>query len=106
MKRMPGRWLPAYAALYITFLYLPVLFLPIFSINKEGEFFALLGPSGCGKTTLLRMIGASTRRQADRFSWTASRWTVSPRTGARPTWCFRAMRSSRTSMSSRTSPMA
>ncbi|WP_188253668.1 ABC transporter permease [Pseudaminobacter soli (ex Zhang et al. 2022)] len=33
MKRMPGRWLPAYAALYIAFLYLPVLFLPIFSIN-------------------------------------------------------------------------
>jgi spermidine/putrescine transport system permease protein len=33
MKRLLGRWLPVYAALYIAFLYLPVLLLPIFSIN-------------------------------------------------------------------------
>lgn len=35
MSRLLDRWLPAYAALYIVFLYLPVLFLPIFSINTS-----------------------------------------------------------------------
>lgn len=36
MKRLLDRWLPAYAALYIGFLYLPVLLLPIFSINTSA----------------------------------------------------------------------
>ncbi len=36
MKRLLDRWLPAYAVLYIAFLYLPVLLLPIFSINTSA----------------------------------------------------------------------
>jgi spermidine/putrescine transport system permease protein len=36
MKRLLDRWLPAYALLYIAFLYLPVLLLPIFSINTSA----------------------------------------------------------------------
>jgi spermidine/putrescine transport system permease protein len=36
MKRVLDRWLPAYAVLYIAFLYLPVLLLPIFSINTSA----------------------------------------------------------------------
>ena len=36
MKRLLDRWLPAYAALYIGFLYLPVLLLPVFSINTSA----------------------------------------------------------------------
>lgn len=33
LRRLASRWLPAYACLYIGFLYLPVLLLPIFSVN-------------------------------------------------------------------------
>jgi len=36
MKRLLERWLPAYAVLYIAFLYLPVLLLPIFSVNTSA----------------------------------------------------------------------
>ncbi|ESW81859.1 ABC transporter permease [Mesorhizobium sp. M1060] len=32
-RLFPGGWLSAYALLYVVFLYLPVIFLPIFSIN-------------------------------------------------------------------------
>jgi spermidine/putrescine transport system permease protein len=35
MRRILDRWLPAYAGLYIVFLYLPVIFLPIFSVNSS-----------------------------------------------------------------------
>jgi len=35
MRSLLDRWLPAYAGLYIVFLYLPVLFLPIFSVNTS-----------------------------------------------------------------------
>lgn len=31
-----GAWLPAYAALYMLFLYLPVLLLPVFSVNTAA----------------------------------------------------------------------
>lgn len=37
MNRMLSRWLPAYAFLYIVFLYLPVVFLPIFSVNTTAS---------------------------------------------------------------------
>lgn len=33
IRRILGSWLPVYAMLYIAFLYLPVLLLPIFSVN-------------------------------------------------------------------------
>ena len=33
MKALLGKWLPAYAALYVVFLYLPIMLLPIFSVN-------------------------------------------------------------------------
>lgn len=33
LKRRLGNWLPVYALLYVGFLYLPVLFLPLFSVN-------------------------------------------------------------------------
>ena len=36
MRRLLDRWLPAYAVLYIVFLYLPVIFLPIFSVNASA----------------------------------------------------------------------
>ncbi|PSJ56814.1 ABC transporter permease [Kumtagia ephedrae] len=36
MKRLLERWLPAYAILYVIFLYLPVLLLPVFSINASA----------------------------------------------------------------------
>ena len=36
MKVLARNWLPAYAALYIIFLYLPVLLLPIFSVNASA----------------------------------------------------------------------
>jgi spermidine/putrescine transport system permease protein len=36
MTRLLGRgWLPAYAAIYVAFLYLPVLLLPVFSVNSS-----------------------------------------------------------------------
>jgi spermidine/putrescine transport system permease protein len=34
-RRLSGKWLPAYALLYVIFLYLPVLLLPVFSINSS-----------------------------------------------------------------------
>ena len=37
MRRLLANWLPAYAFLYIVFLYLPVLLLPIFSINTAAS---------------------------------------------------------------------
>jgi spermidine/putrescine transport system permease protein len=36
MRRLLSRWLPAYAFAYVVFLYLPVMFLPIFSINTSA----------------------------------------------------------------------
>ena len=36
IRRFLPSWLSAYAALYILFLYLPVIFLPIFSINTAA----------------------------------------------------------------------
>jgi spermidine/putrescine transport system permease protein len=36
MRRFLDRWLPAYAVLYIVFLYLPIVFLPIFSVNTAA----------------------------------------------------------------------
>ncbi len=36
LRRMAGVWLPAYAALYVAFLYLPVLLLPVFSVNTAA----------------------------------------------------------------------
>ncbi|MEP9399203.1 ABC transporter permease [Mesorhizobium sp. KR2-14] len=33
LRKIFSRWLPVYAGLYIVFLYLPVVFLPIFSVN-------------------------------------------------------------------------
>ncbi|MEW9805930.1 ABC transporter permease [Mesorhizobium marinum] len=36
MSRILSRWLPAYAFVYIVFLYLPVIFLPIFSVNQSA----------------------------------------------------------------------
>ena len=36
MKRILSRWLPIYAFAYILFLYLPVIFLPIFSVNMSS----------------------------------------------------------------------
>lgn len=35
-RRLLGSWLPIYAVLYIAFLYLPVLLLPIFSVNTAA----------------------------------------------------------------------
>jgi spermidine/putrescine transport system permease protein len=35
MKRLAFRWLPIYAVAYIVFLYLPIVFLPIFSVNTS-----------------------------------------------------------------------
>jgi spermidine/putrescine transport system permease protein len=35
-RRLLGSWLPAYACLYVAFLYLPVLLLPVFSINTAA----------------------------------------------------------------------
>jgi len=35
MKALIGKWLPAYAGLYVIFLYLPILLLPIFSVNPS-----------------------------------------------------------------------
>lgn len=36
IRRLLPRWLPLYAALYLVFLYLPVLLLPIFSVNDSA----------------------------------------------------------------------
>ncbi len=36
MRRILDRWLPAYAFLYVVFLYAPVIFLPIFSVNSSA----------------------------------------------------------------------
>ncbi|MBA3448902.1 MAG: ABC transporter permease, partial [Pseudaminobacter sp.] len=36
MRKILSKWLPAYAFLYIVFLYLPVVFLPIFSVNASA----------------------------------------------------------------------
>ncbi len=36
MRRILDRWLPAYAFLYVVFLYAPVIFLPIFSVNASA----------------------------------------------------------------------
>jgi spermidine/putrescine transport system permease protein len=36
MRRLLSRWLPVYAVLYVIFLYLPIVFLPIFSINTSA----------------------------------------------------------------------
>jgi len=36
LRRVLSNWLPVYAALYIAFLYLPILLLPIFSINQSA----------------------------------------------------------------------
>lgn len=33
MRTLIGKWLPAYAGLYVIFLYLPIALLPIFSVN-------------------------------------------------------------------------
>lgn len=47
MKRLLSRWLPAYAVLYIVFLYLPVVFLPVFSVNTSAvPKFPLTGLTG------------------------------------------------------------
>lgn len=35
MKALARKWLPAYAGLYVIFLYLPILLLPIFSVNAS-----------------------------------------------------------------------
>ncbi len=35
-KAFGAAWLPVYAALYLVFLYLPVLLLPIFSVNASA----------------------------------------------------------------------
>jgi spermidine/putrescine transport system permease protein len=35
VRRLIANWLPAYAFLYVVFLYLPVLLLPIFSVNTS-----------------------------------------------------------------------
>ena len=57
----------------------------------------LLGPSGCGKTTLLRMLAGlrSADRRCDLASM-ASPWPACLPIAGPPTWCSRAMRSSRT----------
>ena len=34
-RGLSGKWLPIYAVLYVVFLYLPVLLLPVFSINTS-----------------------------------------------------------------------
>ena len=34
-RRIMLNWLPAYALLYVLFLYLPVLLLPLFSVNSS-----------------------------------------------------------------------
>jgi spermidine/putrescine transport system permease protein len=36
MRRILDRWLPAYAFIYVVFLYAPVIFLPIFSVNASA----------------------------------------------------------------------
>ncbi len=36
LGRIAARWLPAYAALYVVFLYLPIMLLPIFSVNTSA----------------------------------------------------------------------
>jgi spermidine/putrescine transport system permease protein len=36
LSRILGRWLPVYAFAYMVFLYLPVLLLPIFSVNDSA----------------------------------------------------------------------
>lgn len=36
MTRRPASWLPIYAALYVAFLYAPVLLLPLFSVNNSA----------------------------------------------------------------------
>ena len=36
LRRAGRYWLPAYAALYVVFLYLPVLLLPLFSLNDSA----------------------------------------------------------------------
>lgn len=36
LRRTAINWLPAYAALYVIFLYLPVLLLPLFSVNDSA----------------------------------------------------------------------
>ena len=36
MRRLLDRWLTVYAIIFIAFLYLPVIFLPIFSINTSA----------------------------------------------------------------------
>lgn len=36
MKRILSHWLTVYAVLYVVFLYLPILFLPIFSVNTSA----------------------------------------------------------------------
>lgn len=36
MSRILSRWLPVYAFFYVVFLYLPVIFLPIFSVNSSA----------------------------------------------------------------------
>ena len=36
MRRLLANWLPVYAALYVVFLYLPILLLPVFSINQSA----------------------------------------------------------------------
>lgn len=36
MRALLARWLPAYAVLYVAFIYLPIVFLPVFSINSSA----------------------------------------------------------------------
>lgn len=36
MRRILDRWLPTYAFIYVIFLYAPVIFLPIFSVNTSA----------------------------------------------------------------------
>ncbi len=36
VRRLLGKWLPVYAVLYVAFIYLPVLLMPVFSVNTSA----------------------------------------------------------------------
>jgi spermidine/putrescine transport system permease protein len=47
VRALLSKWLPAYAVLYIVFLYLPIVFLPVFSVNTSAvPQFPLAGITG------------------------------------------------------------
>ncbi len=58
-RRLLSNWLPVYAVLFIAFLYLPVLLLPLFSVNEAAtprfpiEGFTLKWYAGLSKTPAL-----------------------------------------------------